>query len=720
MPIEWEPNDTIATAQPSSWIGPNGYLRDTFWGQVGEEGDVDVFRVNYTSLVTSIRLDSIGSTLDGATVMQYPGMAGEERTLTFTPSGNLTGDTLTVRVSYGSAAYGLERQIVSGAIGSLYQHLWQVRDQYSADGADWETVIVPMNTDIAILETLIIKFDDLIEIYGSNPDYTALEQQFRTIAATHNSATSYQAQIVELASQAADVVVKWNKAKYEYDIGSGYVSVDSLWDVELPEYDTAAGSEFGYLSVSGGIYAAYYPGGLVWHQLPIDYDFDLYLWGYEHGSPTSGDDTLAGTMASNSIGGLAGNDRIYGLGGNDSLYGNEGDDILEGGIGRDYLSGGLGIDRASYANAADAVVVNLTSPAENAGEAAGDRYNSIENLWGSAFDDILTGNAGANTLMGDRGNDILEGLSGNDRIFGADGNDILQGGPGADYLSGGLGADRASYANATSAITADLSNASRNTGEAAGDTYNSIEHLTGTDFADRLTGTIGINSIIAGSGNDAVFGLAGNDKLYGQDGNDTLTGGAGMDYLSGGTGSDTASYASAAARVIVSLANPAINTGEAAGDTYNSIENVTGSRFDDYVYGNGGANTLNGGVGNDIIKGYAGNDRLTGGAGSDIFVFNTALDAATNVDTITDFDAVADTIYLDDVAFKGLTAGVLAASAFKDIAIAAKGASDRIIYNSTTGNLYYDADGSGSLYGNVKFAALSGAPILTAADFVII
>ena len=341
-------------------------------------------------------------------------------------------------------------------------------------------------------------------------------------------------------------------------------------------------------------------------------------------------------------------------------------------------------------------------------------------LNGTAGNDQLAGSSQSDTALGGNGADTMSGNGANDKLFGEDGNDVLNGGAGADYLSGGVGSDFTSYAGAAAGVIVSLANPAINAGDAAGDTYNSVENLIGSGFDDTLNGTNGVNDIRGDAGIDAIKGYDGNDKLYGQDGNDTLIGGVGADYLSGGAGTDTASYAGATAKVIVSLANPAINSGDAAGDTFNSIENLIGTSFDDTLNGASGANIINGGAGNDFMKGYAGNDTLTGGAGIDNFIFNTALDAATNVDTITDFNVAADTIQLDNSVFTVLPVGPLAASAFKDVAVAAKDASDRILYNSDTGNLYYDQDGSGGVYGAVKFATLTGHPTLTAADFVVI
>src|SRR6185369_2995826 len=104
----------------------------------------------------------------------------------------------------------------------------------------------------------------------------------------------------------------------------------------------------------------------------------------------------------------------------------------------------------------------------------------------------------------------------------------------------------------------------------------------------------------------------------------TLIGGAGADSLDGGTGSDTASYATAAASVIASLLSPAGNTGDAAGDSYTSIENLTGSNSSDTLTGDGNANTLSGLFGNDILIGGAGADSLDGGSGADTASYSTA------------------------------------------------------------------------------------------------
>jgi len=166
----------------------------------------------------------------------------------------------------------------------------------------------------------------------------------------------------------------------------------------------------------------------------------------------------------------------------------------------------------------------------------------------------------------------------------------------------------------------------------------------------------------------------------------------------------------------------------AGNDTLNSIERLIGSNFNDtltgntsnnVIYGEGGNDTVSGDAGSDVLYGGTGNDNLVGGAGQDSFMFDTALNAATNVDQIQDFTVNYDKIRLDSSIFTQAGAlGTLDANAFH-AGLTAGDASDRIIYDSTTGNIYYDADGNGG-GAQVLFAHVTAGTALTSSDFIVI
>jgi serralysin len=334
--------------------------------------------------------------------------------------------------------------------------------------------------------------------------------------------------------------------------------------------------------------------------------------------------------------------------------------------------------------------------------------------------DIITGDAADDTIEGFEGADTLAGGDGRDTLVGGDGNDTLIGGAGADRLNGGGGIDTANYARSTAAVAVNLATGAASGGDATGDTVTGIENVIGSAQSDTLTGNAGNNLLNGGIGSDMLAGGGGNDSLVGGDGNDTLIGGGGADALEGGAGIDAASYTGSNAGVTVNLAatGPA-SGGHAAGDTFAGIENLIGSANADSLTGGAGNNVLSGGAGNDTLAGRLGNDMLAGGVGADTFDFNTALGAA-NVDRITDFSAADDTIRLENAIFTALTiTGALSVSAFA-IGAAAGDANDRIIYDSTSGVLYYDADGTGVI-GKVQFAQLTTHPsVVTNADFLVI
>ncbi|MDR6609599.1 Ig-like domain-containing protein, partial [Pseudomonas synxantha] len=186
--------------------------------------------------------------------------------------------------------------------------------------------------------------------------------------------------------------------------------------------------------------------------------------------------------------------------------------------------------------------------------------------------------------------------------------------------------------------------------------YQDGHTLTGTSGDDVLVAGTGNNIINAGDGNDVLTAGSGNNDLHGGAGNDWLYSGPGNDLLDGGTGIDTASYAHATAGVTVDLSLlGAQNTLGAGTDTLTSIENLTGSNFNDTLTGDNNSNVINGGLGNDILNGGGGDDwligglgnnTLTGGAGIDTFQW---LKGNSGHDLITDFTPGTDKLDLSQL-----------------------------------------------------------------------
>jgi len=357
--------------------------------------------------------------------------------------------------------------------------------------------------------------------------------------------------------------------------------------------------------------------------------------------------------------------------------------------------------------------------------------------------------ATATVYTGTAGNDVMpltgQSNSGSEKFYALAGDDVLQGGAGADHLDGGDGNDTASYAGSNTGVNVDLKTGSGSGGDATGDTIVSIGHLTGSSYGDALNGNDNVNILNGGAGNDTLSASGGNDTLTGGTGADTMRGGAGNDSYnvdqsgdvvdesaSGSGGYDTVSSTVSfkLGSALGSVENLTIvGTANVNGTGNKLVNTITGNSGSNILSGGSGGDRLYGGAGTDVLKGDSGDDRLDGGLGADTlvggtghdtFVFDTAL-ASNTADVIDGFNALDDVFQLENGVFTGLaTTGTLAASEFvRNTTGLAKDANDHIIYETDTGWLNYDYNGSAD-GGGVHFARISANLQLSSADFQVV
>ena len=404
------------------------------------------------------------------------------------------------------------------------------------------------------------------------------------------------------------------------------------------------------------------------------------------------------------------------------LTGSGGDNILDGGVGADSMMGGGGDDIYIVDNLGDTV-------SELAGGGLDIVQSSVTySLSANVERLILTGTAAINGSGNNSGNILI----------GNAGRNILDGGFGADQMSGGNDND-IYFVNDVADVVTEASNNGH-------DIVRSSVSYTLGDFIEEAkligggntnaTGNFRRNWLNGNGGDNTLMGLEGDDRLNGGSGADTLIGGTGNDIyvidISGDTVQELAGQGIDEVQTSISytLGNDIENltiAGKGSHDgTGNVLANIItgngaantlrGQGGDDTLSGGLGIDTLLGGAGTDILSGGAGNDIMTGGTGEDGFRFDTALNAATNVDAITDFVVADDTIHLSRTMFTGIASnGTLASGAFH-LGTVAGDAGDRILYDAATGNIFYDADGAGGA-AQILFAKVTAGTSLTNLDF---
>ena len=422
----------------------------------------------------------------------------------------------------------------------------------------------------------------------------------------------------------------------------------------------------------------------------------------ENAQGGSGNDLLIGNGVANTLTGGLGNDRLIGRRGADVLNGGDGNDVLIGGQDNDTLIGGLGNDLHYVDNAGDVVQ-------EATGEGTADRVATNTNyaLTAGAEVELFTTTVVAGTtnleLTGNEFAQTIIGNAGNNRI--ADGA-----GAGADVLRG-LGGDDFYVVYNSGTMIEEKSSDGANDRVAAGVDYTLANgvfvelltttstgatigiDLTGNGSAQTIVGNAANNTIADGGGaaanGDILKGLAGSDfYIVRNEGTvvQELVGQGAFDRVA-----VSKSYALAAGAEIESLRTTSL--------TGTSILSLTGNEFGQQIIGNAGANTL------------------TGLGGNDTFVMASALGGG-NIDTITDYNVADDQFELVQTIFNGIAAtGALSADAFVANATGnAEDATDRIIYNSGTGGVFYDPDGTGGTAAT-QFATVAAGLGITAADF---
>jgi Ca2+-binding RTX toxin-like protein len=360
----------------------------------------------------------------------------------------------------------------------------------------------------------------------------------------------------------------------------------------------------------------------------------------------------------------------------------------------------------------DVLLLNVTSlqlATTNITFADGSRLLFGDNSPGTAADNS------ANSLTGTSGRDHLAGFGGADTLNGGSGDDVYFVSTG-DVISDSGGFDTV-YSDVSWGLASTLENLTL-TGTAAGT-------LNGNALNNLLIGNNADNGSINGrAGNDTMFGMGGDDTF------DMSSGGTstyGTDSIDGGTGADTVDFgANARSALTIDLEAGTMSGGGDGGigsATLVSIENFVGGAFADHATGNGDANFLYGGGGNDTLSGGRGNDRLEGAAGNDDYVF-AVTPAPAHADTVVGFVSGADKIVLDAAfhsnigASGNFTAGDARFAAGAGFT-SGRDASDRVVYDTANGQLWYDADGSGAGAAHL-IATLQGNPALAATDIAVI
>jgi serralysin len=327
----------------------------------------------------------------------------------------------------------------------------------------------------------------------------------------------------------------------------------------------------------------------------------------------------------------------------ENAIGGSGDDTIVGNAANNALNGGAGTDTVSYATATAGVHVDLRlTTAQDTGGAGADTLSGFEKLIGSAFADVLIGDALTISLTGGAGNDLIEagtatGSSGLG-MYGGDGDDtFMPGVTGDEWIDGGAGFNIIDFSSATAGVLITTS------GRISTSPYmvQNVHEIIGSSYGDSLY-AFNADVLIGGGGNDTLTSLTGQAQLQGGTGNDTYVVSATTDQITENPAEGIDTVAAACNYALgANLENLALHEylpwDPYAGAAYipppSENWSAAGNDLANVITGNLGSNMLSGLGGNDTLTGGGGTDTLTGGAGIDTFI-ETA--AGLSGDTITD------------------------------------------------------------------------------------
>lgn len=537
MTLEIEPNDSRETASETLRLGPGGYFNDTLMGSNGgptlDTDPSDWWLVPLSDEVSSVRIETYGFWFTSELLLQG-GIYGETRWLYVAPQGSFfSGETLWVEARYGYDAHAQEYHDIRGDFDDLDVRMVEELWRQANEGVDDPI----LRADLQRANRIWEMFDRLFERDGIDADYDdiafSIRQEFiRRDTGEPTGGSGFINELKAIAERMADLAETWRTGRYFLkESVLVETEVDSLISLDLPVYNVSFAGMDGVINVQGGVSGT--KGGWDPVREELDYNITLFVSGAGSGA-TPGDDSLEGGP---------GTDLLAGGEGDDTLSGGGGDDRLEGGPGADTLHGGAGVDAAYYRNAISAVTIHLGNRTALGGEAAGDVFDSIENVHGSDFSDALGGDDAVNLIIAEDGDDVIQGLGGNDTLLGSDGNDYVDGGSNpanlGDFLLGGGGDD--TYAVDSPLDLVDEGIVFPEHGGGGIDTIVSTADFFWDVFsaAERLAvsedvideggdGVTIVHSVFSGE----LIGHSGTDIMFGRGGSDTFRAGDGVDFMS--------------------------------------------------------------------------------------------------------------------------------------------------------------------------------------------